>query len=276
MNWPRIKWILISLLLAGNLLLLGLYSLRQQESERADDKAAADLLVVLNRQGVTLDPAVIPVLSDSAQRLYVLRDLDREAELAENLLGQTVRSDAGGRIYNYTGQDGWAQFRNGGQFHVEWSPPRAGSEEPARDAKARLAKAGFPDAQPPTAETLTDGVEVTLPQQIGDSPVVDAYVSLRYTASGALASLSGRWLWGTPLPSDEDPPSPLFSAALLRFVSRQADLGAPVSHLERVQLAYTIEVSSPDYACLTPEWRVVFDGRLYTIDAWSGEPVERD
>ncbi len=271
MKWSGIKWILIVLLLLGNLLLLGLYRERRAESQQADRQAEDDLLAVFSQNGIALGEGVKAQLPLTARKLYVRRDPGREDALSQSFLGDTTRSDQGGHIHEYTSPDGRALFRSGGQFQVEWVHARPQGAV-AEDACARLAQAGFPDEPPLVLEEDGEWTLVTLSQWVSDHPVFDAFVRLYYQ-NGTPVSMSGQWLWGEALPADNDTPCPPLSATLLRFVGKLDDLDLFVAQVTQAQLGYMVSDSSPEYAELSPVWQIEVDGQVYYVNAWSGGVV---
>ena len=273
MNWPRIKWLLIVMLLLGNLVLAGFYLTRRAESVRDDEQALNTLRDVLAERGVSLTPEVMAQLFTDARRLYAPRDQDREAGLADALLGQTTRSDLGGRIFAYDSSSGWAQFRSGGQFEVMWTAPRQTEGSPENDAALLLRAAGFPDDTPPEVRQSDDGTTVTLYQSWDGLPVFDGKAQLSYDAGGTLTALSGQWLWGDPLPAGDEMPCPVLATTLLRFSGAQRSAGTPVSTIQKAQLGYFISAGPSEYICLTPVWRLTADGRVMYADAETGAPV---
>ena len=275
MNWPRVKWILIVMLLAGNLLLTALYLNRREETRRAAEQFQNAFVTALSIRGVTLAPEVKNQLSSDARRLYATRDIEREETLAVALLGQTDRENLGGRIYEYTSASGQARFWSGGQFLVEWLTRRPAEGPIEADAAKLLLAAGFPaDPVSEIRESLNQ-VTITVSQRIGEWPIFDADVNLVYE-DGILISLSGKWLWGDPLPAGDESPCPVFGIALLRFTEYRAAAGAPVSVVESMRAGYLLSAYPPDdippdYICVTPVWRITADGHVYDIDAQTGE-----
>ena len=275
MNWQRVKWLLIGMLVLGNLILAALYRERRDENLRAALQFHDTLVSALTIRGVTLAQEVEERLFDDAFRLYALRDAAREEELAAALLGAVSRLDQGGRMYLYENAAGKALFRGGGQFQAEWTspPPVEGSLED--DALSLLLRAGFPTDPPPAIERSQSNATVTLVQRINDLPVFDAYVIVRYE-NDSLVSLSGRWLWGDPLPAEGEPPCPVLGAALMRFAEGQIDAGKPVSYVESVQAGWLLSAFQSDYVCLTPVWRVTADGGEYLVDPETSSVREAD
>ncbi|MDR3208043.1 MAG: hypothetical protein LBT60_06880 [Oscillospiraceae bacterium] len=272
MNWPRVKWLLIAMLLAGNFLLLGLYVQRRVDADRSVRQESAAMENLLAGQGVTLSPEARAGLLLSAPRLYVRRDDEREGLLAALWLGSAERTEQGGRIVTYESPAGWAQFRGGGQFQVEWNPPRPPEGTPEEDAAALLAGAGFSSETAPVVRRTGADVEVTLSQRVNGLPVFGSSVRLRYGAEGLL-SLDGQWLWDKALPVIGEADCPALGGALLRFADRMRLAGTPVSAVEEARLGYLLSVASADYVSLNPVWRLTCDGQVFYMDPRTGETV---
>ena len=275
MNWPRVKWILIVMLALGNLLLAGLFLQRRYEARRDMEQFEGTLLSVLSARGVTLAPEVTAQLFDGAHRLYVLRDKEREDDLALLLLGQTERRDQGGRFWEYENEAGRALFWDSGRFRVDWDHPIKVQNTIEQDAAELFEKVGFPSEPAPVVEQTSTGLAVTLFQFSDGYPVFDAFVSLQYENQAAV-SMSGQWLWGTPLAAEDEPPCPVLGATLLRFTDRQPDDitgNGPISHVEAVQAGYFLSAVSSEYLCLIPVWQITADGQIFYVDAETGSLV---
>ena len=109
MEWPKLKNIIILILLVVNGFLLVLVGARKEESARYERLALEQTVQVLKNSGVQVDPNALDS-ADGLAPMAVERDLNRELQLAQALLGKgTVQvENQGGGLYLY--QNGNGEF----------------------------------------------------------------------------------------------------------------------------------------------------------------------
>ena len=275
MSWSRVKWLLIGILLVGNLTMAFLFLSRRNESSRADEQLLVTLKNALAERGVSLASDVEAQLLIGKSRLYSLRDTDREAALATALFGAVTRTDRGGRIHRYEAAAGWALFLDSGQFQVEWTTPRRASGPIEQDATALLQSLGFPVDPSPIVLSTESVTTIAVTQIVDGNQVLDAGVLLRYEGDAAV-SLSGRWVWGDPLPAEGEASCPVFGAVMLRFVDSQSDSGHSIVSVVRAEEAWALSLYRAEYVCLSPVWRIEIQDRSLTIDAKTGDIMEME
>ena len=272
MNWSRVKWFLLAVLILGNLVLTGLYLQRGAESRRARDRLHDTLMSAIAERGALISPEVEARLFDDMYSLYALRDTEQEEKLAMMLMGQVERSDLGGRIHLYEGIDGSITFQDGGWFRARWTTPRQAVGSVWDDATALLQSLGFPVDPPPEMRESSTDTTFTVGQTVNGAPVVDAVVQLQYE-DGAAVALSGRWVWGTPLPADGEPPCPAFGSVFLRFIDALTASGQSDLSFDGVKPVWELRVLETGYTCLVPVWLIAAESGEYTVDAESGDII---
>ena len=117
MEWPKLKNIIILILLLANLFLLAMVGTQERDSARDREQALTDAVSVLERNGIQLDRTHVPDELELTP-LAVERDQEAEAALAAAWLGECEFSDLGSGRYAYQSVQGWAEFRSNGSFSV--------------------------------------------------------------------------------------------------------------------------------------------------------------
>ena len=116
MEWPKLKNIIILILLLLNGFLLVLVGMRYTESVQYERAALEQTLKVLEGQGIQADGAALAPAGELAP-LTAERDLERELQLAQALLGQDTQAEnRGGGLYLYRGGGGELSVRAGGEI----------------------------------------------------------------------------------------------------------------------------------------------------------------
>ena len=85
MAWPKIKNIIILILLVTNLGLLTFTASREVRSRQLQDEARSDAIAFLQQKGIELDGDQVP-RTMTLQPMLVTRDVEREGVLAAALL----------------------------------------------------------------------------------------------------------------------------------------------------------------------------------------------
>lgn len=144
MEWRKLKNIMILILLVVNGFLLVLVWSRREESVSYQRAALERTARVLNQKGIDvyLDAAAP---ADGLPPLTVERDLDRELQLAQGLLGQDIHADnRGGGLYLYHSGEGELAVRAGGELSAELNGgERWKTDHPERHAAGLLRDMGL-------------------------------------------------------------------------------------------------------------------------------------
>lgn len=269
MEWSKLKNIIILILLAANLFLLVMVGVQERGSAQYRERAVADMVSVLERNGIRLDRANIPEKLDLPS-MTVEREQESEAVLAAALLGECSSSDLGSGRYVYQSALGWAEFRSNGNFSFNFfdgaQRVEVGQEEEIH-ALAVLEKIGF-DGVLISREEDGGQVFLTLCQTWQKLSVLSCQVTLEYE-DGSLKSISGQRLMGTPQPSVEKNELISVPTALLRFLNGITDLGDICSEITATTPGYRLTVSG-DTTWLIPVWYVITDTGAYSLNAVTG------
>lgn len=268
MEWPKLKNIIILILLLANLFMVSLVLVQKRDSARYQTAALDNAVSVLESSGIRVDRQQIPKEME-LDVLTAARDMDSEAELASALLGECTASGLGGGRYAYEGAAGAAEFRSNGNFSVTFSgnartARKTGGEE--EHAAALLKQAGL-TAEQTGREQSGDGVTLTFCQTWKGVPVYSCAITAEYE-NGALRALSGLRLMGTPQTAGG---ADLISVptALMRVLNGIGDLGDVCSEITAMEAGYEMTAAA-DELRLTPVWHVVTDTGVYSLNALTG------
>ena len=269
MEWPKLKNIIILILLVVNGFLLVLVGARREESVRYERAALLQTIQVLERGGIQVDPDTA-VPADGLTPLAVERDLDRESALAQALLGESAQGEnRGGGLYLYRGGLGEVSLRAGGELSAQFAPDarwRAG--KPEDHAAALLETLGVEAVQ--TALSQGEGETVVrFRQSWNGMPVFSCEVELTYR-EGYLTALRGVLL--TAQAGTAEPGTPLtLPTALMRFSEEVGAAGDVCTAIRSMEPGYRGTAQSlSGGARLTPVWLVSTNTADYYLDCVAG------
>lgn len=277
MEWPKLKNIILIILLVVNGFLLVLVGSRMEESAQYERKALEQTAQVLENSGirVELDAAASAA---GLVPMTVERDLEREAKLAQALLDEAVQGEnRGGGLYLYRGALGEVSFRAGGEmsFQVDGSLSAAfrqngawRTDRPEAHAAALLKKLGV-EAVRIGVSTQGEETVVRFRQNWNGTAVFSCEVEFVYrdgyftTLRGALLTAeTGTAGTGTAL---------TLPTALMRFSEEIGATGDVCSAIQSMEAGYwAFAQSLSGGARLTPVWLVSTDTADYYLDCVTG------
>lgn len=267
MEWPKLKNIILLLLLVTNLFLLGLVGVQEWNSARYHAEARTDALEVLAKNGIQMGYEVLP-RDQTLPLAQFSRDRSRDAATLTALLGDLTEQNMGGGQYLYEGEKGYAYLRGRGEFSVTLASgayPLTGSA--AEHAGDMLRLLGL-DTVVKSVTGDAHSARVTLIQLWQGLPVLNCEMEVSYEG-GELVSLSGTRLYNEP----ESLGSVELSAVtgLLRFLEQFSDTGDICSAITRMEAGYRLTTGLADPATLRPIWYFETDTGSYLLDAVSAE-----
>ena len=118
MDWSRAKNIILAMLLLVNLFLLGTLGFLKYDEVRSFRESAEGTVRVLASRGIELDKSLITRERDRRRLCIIVRSREREAAVAENLLGPAEVSGSGGND-RYRSALGSIDWRSGGSFDAQ-------------------------------------------------------------------------------------------------------------------------------------------------------------
>lgn len=265
MEWPKLKNIILLILALTDLFLLGFVVRRELQDSYLQRQTRDNAIQFLANKGVNVAEEQIP---DQITLLpqTVERDLEREGNLAVQLLGGSVQVEAlGAGVYRYGNENGFLQFHNDGVFSGEFLPGALPvGEDREKGCLALLAKLDF------EGKLLeTDGTSLTFQQLWEGQPLFNQQVTLELRDGCLVSMTAGRRLVGEPV---EDPTrQPITVAtALIDFLNGVNALGDVCSRIDAIESGYIGGTSLSGPMTLTPVWRVFTDTGAYQLDAVSG------
>lgn len=270
MAWPKIKNIIILILLGTNLCLLGFTVGRAAYSEQLQDQARLDAISFLKSKGIQLEESLVPE-SMELMPMRVSRDVAREQNLAKALLEGTVTVQArGAQVFRYYNENGSVQFHSNGEFSAHFSAGamQAGEltlEEHSRQMMQRL------EIQGRVVDSREeDGLwSLSFQESWNGVALLNCQVSLNYQ-DGALVSMTGgRRLVGQP---QEDTASSCITVAtaLMKFYTGVVELGDACTRISSIEQGYLVTSTISDPIPLTPVWQITTDIRTYQLDLTTG------
>lgn len=269
MEWPKLKNIVILILLLANLFMVSMVLIQERDAAQYQKQALDNAVSVLENNGIRVDRQRVP----DEMKLTVLtveRDLESEKTLAEVLLGACDVSELGGGRYAYESSLGSAEFRSNGNFSVTFldgtrSTRKIGGEE--EHASALLKEAAL-TANLASREEVEGRVVLTYYQTWQDTPIYSCVITLEYE-NGSLQSMSGLRLMGTPQSGSGK--SELISApsALVRILNGINDLGDICNEITAIEPGYLMTTAT-DATRLLPVWNVTTDTGVYSLNTLTG------
>lgn len=269
MEWPKLKNIIILILLIVNGFLLVLVGARREESARYERTALEQTVQVLEQGGIQVDIEAV-TSAGGLVPMAVDRNLEREARLAQALLGEPVQGEnRGGGLYLYQGTLGELSLRAGGELSAEFErDKRWQTARPEDHAAALLKQLGIEAVQTGFAEQ-GDETAVRFRQSWNGTAVFSCEVELVYR-DGYLTALRGSLLTAGTGTAETGTPLTL-PTALMRFseeLSATGDVCSAVRSMEAGYWAFTQSLSGG--ARLAPVWLVSTDTSDYYLDCVTG------
>lgn len=271
MEWPKLKNIILVILLTANFFLLVLVGYREALSSNYLANARTDAIGVLERSGISVKEEILPQ-DGSLTPLSMERDRAQEAKAAAALLGTADESEQGG-VTVYTGEKGTARFSRSGEFSAVLNANAypLGDQTVGEHALATLALLDFEGEIVSTQED-GDSIAVTVRQLWQGTPVYTCQAALVYRG-GALVSIregGSTRLTGTPAQSgDAEDLSTV--TALVRFLEGITKLGDVCTSLTGMTPGYVFTAGISDPITLRPVWYITTDTGAYYLDADTGE-----
>ena len=269
MEWRKLKNIMILILLVVNGFLLVLVWSRRDESVRYQRRALERTARVLNKKGIDVHlDAAAP--ADGLTALTLERDLDRERQMAQGLLGRDVQADnRGGGLYLYHGGGGELTVRAGGELSAELNGgERWKTDHPERHAAGLLRDMGL-EAEELEAAREGGRTRVRFRQIWNGTAVFSCEVEFVYE-DGVLSAIHGTLIAAGPGTAEAGQPLNL-PTALMRFSEEIAAAGDVCTVIHSMEPGYRGTAQSlSGGARLAPVWLVTTDTARYYLDCAAG------
>ena len=264
MEWPRVKTLIILILLLINGFLLALVGVQQHQVSRYQHSALTQAVAVLERGGIAVDSTLLVA---APAPLTVQRASD-DAALAEALLGPgLVHEDQGGGLHRYAGPGGEAVFRSGGALSVHFSAAAAPDSDLEAHARSLLEAMGLQGKLWETRQNA-DTLSLTFHQLWENTPIFSCPITLEYEGR-QLRSLQATLLLSSSQRAEGSATLDL-PTALIRFRAGILSSGDVCSSITAFRPGYRTNSTFGSSVALSPVWRISTNTAEYYLDALTG------
>lgn len=279
MEWPRIKTIVLAILLITNIGLLSFVVQREYQGRQMQQEARENAIQFLRNSGIEVDPSVIPEQMGLLPQT-VKRDREREARIASSLLGGAVQELSwGAEAFRYYNEKGYLQFHRDGAIKGEFVEGEFPIQDPeSMDYSQEILRLLEFEGEV-IASTGTAGEEsvttVVVRQSWKGAPLFRQELTLSYK-NGCLMQVEGRRLNGEPaLDTSREPIS--IPTALFQFYHGVTALGDVCSRIDSITEGYLDSLpNGAGPSALVPVWSVSTDTGAYLLDTLTGELSRAD
>lgn len=266
MEWPKLKNIILIILILTNLCLLVFVAQGELRNSQLQRQAREEAIQFLADRGITVDEKQVPQTMELLPQT-VERSLEEESQLAAALLGQGVTvEDRGAGVYRYSNSTGSIQFHSDGSFSAEFSSgvfPMG--EDRVKDCTELLEKLNF------RGEVLSEKEDALVFRQTWNGyPLFTQQVTLEISDGCLTAMTSGRRLIGEPVEDTTRQPITVVTA-LINFWNGLNALGDVCSRIDTITPGYVSVTALSGPMTLTPVWQITTDTGAYQLDTLTGE-----
>ena len=269
MEWPRIKTIVLAILLITNIGLLSFVVQRAYQGRQMQREARENAILFLQNSGIEVDPAVIPERMGLPPQT-VKRDREQEARIASALLGGAVQELSwGAEAFRYYNEKGYLQFHRDGALKGEFVEGELPIQDPdSMDYSQQILRLLEFEGDV-VASTGTAGEEpmttVVVQQSWKGAPLFRQELTLSYK-NGCLVQVEGRRLNGEPeLDPSREP------------ISIPTALGDVCSRIDSITEGYLNPLpNGAGPSDLVPVWSISTDTGAYLLNTLTGELSRAD
>ena len=199
MEWPRIKTMILTILLITNIGLLSFVLQRAYQGRQMQQEARENAILFLHNSGIEVDPAAIPGQMGLLPQT-VKRDREQESRIASALLGGAVQELSwGAEAFRYYNEKGYLQFHRDGALKGEFVEGEFPIQEPESMDYTQQVLRLLEFEGDVVASTGTAGEEavttVVVQQSWKGAPLFRQELTLSYK-NGCLVQVEGRRLNG--------------------------------------------------------------------------------
>ena len=268
MEWSKIKNIILVILLAVNLILLGMVSYQEYQSARYDAQTLESAVTLLASNGISVEaelpqPSDLPVL----QLELAAPDDQRQEEQVEAVLGgvENVTDSGGGSRLRYRGAWGDGELSPDGHFSFTLGEGALPAETD-REAQGALLLAGLGMQVTLAGRSSQEGQEVLTYWQVWNGvPVFTCQCTVTYQGD-SVVELSGRRIQGhTSTVSTQS--ALTVPTVLVRFLTGMTQNGYVCSTITAMTQGYSTALANNR---LTPVWALETDTGRFYINAVTG------
>ena len=272
MAWPKIKNIIILILLGTNLCLLAFAVSRGIGDRKQQEHARANAISFLQEQGIEVNEDLVPKTMELQPQL-VQRDVEQESVLAAALLDGEVSVEArGAEVYRYYNQNGSVQFHSNGEFSAQFSNDGipAGEVELAEHGREMLARLEF-QGELLRAEEENDACSLTYREYWDEMPLLNCQATLYYEDGNLMRIAAGRRLAGEPQADNSTQPITV-ATALMKFYTGMKAPGDVYTEITGITPGYVVNSTLSEKMPLVPVWHISTDVGTFQLDLTTGVP----
>lgn len=271
MEWPKLKNIILLILLLLNGFLLVLVGTRYTESVQYERTALELTLARLEARGIRVEADSLSPAGELVP-LTLERELERELQMARALLGggELETENRGGGLYRYWNGRGELAVRAGGELSAAMADsPDWLAADPERHAAGLLGKMGI-DAHQLSVVREDGWTRVRFRQHRSGAPLFSCEVEFTYDGGSRLRSVQGTLLSAQDGTAEQARMLTL-PTALTRFSEEIAATGDVCSAIRSMEPGWrgTVQPLSGGVR-LAPVWLVTTDTAQYYLDCATG------
>lgn len=272
MAWPKIKNIIILILLGTNLCLLAFAVSRGIGDRQQQEQARANAISFLQEQGIGVAEELVPKAME-LQPQVVQRDAEQESILAAALLDGEVTVEArGAEVYRYYNENGSVQFHSNGEFSAQFSNGGipAGEAELAEHGREILERLEF-RGELLRVEEATEACSLIYREYWEEMPLLNCQATLYYENGNLLRITAGRRLAGEPQP-DNSAQQITVATALMKFYTGMKTPGDVYTEITGITPGYVVSSTLSETMPLVPVWHISTDVGTFQLDLTTGVP----
>ena len=267
MEWPRIKTLIIWMLLLINGFLLALVGVQQYQVSHYRRSALTQAVAVLEQGGIAVDAHP---LTDAPPSLTAERSSGSADALARALLGDGLtHEDQGGGLHRYTAPSGEIAFRSGGILSVRFFDAAAPDPDLEKHAQALLTTTMGLQGELWSVRREDSVSTLTFYQLWKGSPIFTCPIILEYDGQ-QLLSLQGTLLLSSGSQSPDGRATLDLPTALIRFRGGILSSGDVCSSITSFRPGYRTSAAFGSSVTLSPVWHVSTNTAEYYLDALTG------
>lgn len=269
MEWPKLKNMILVLLLITNFFLLAIIFSQEVQEDGQEQKTRQSALLFLADRGIAISEENVPTQSNLLPQ-QITWDRSQETGQATALLGKITSDSLGGDIISYHSPLGELRCYSNGEVAGHFPPasfPLEG-EDPTTHGADILKKLGV-DNLFLHQEEVEDGVLLYFVQTLEEIPLIDCTFILLYQQDSLVEIVQGRRLQGTMTPQLQ--PCLSVASSLMNFYTQLQVLGDVCSQVVDITPCYWVTASLATPGLLTPMWHITTDTGAYYLNTLTGE-----
>lgn len=271
MEWPKLKNMILALLLITNLALLSIVLSQEVQEDGQEQQARTTALDFLSDRGIVFQEEQIPTqIPLPAQELAW--DRSQEEAQATQLLGAVSQESLGGDILRYHSPQGELRFYTNGEYSGSFDPqlfPCGDQDIPSHG----LDFLGQLDIQGDFLYQQNQGGQTVavFQQSLDQIPLIDCLSTLIYQGGSLVEIAQSRRVQGSLSPQPQAPIT--VATALMTFYAQLQVLGDVCSEIVAIQPCYWVTSSLTAPGLLTPSWHILTDTGGYYLNNITGELI---